>query len=121
MTLLSAYFTAGFINLMFSIMGLIFVVYVDINSREVEFSIMKVVGYSNKYISINYILSIINIMFTSFVIAFALAYASSLNFSLLVTIIVGLIVLAVLSIISLNSVNFIKEIKVVEIIGGENV
>ena len=120
MDMLSAYFMAGFINLVFSLMGLVFITYVDINSRETEFSIMKVVGYTNKYISAKYLSSIIMILISSFLIAMLITYYT-LRLSMIVTIIVIMIVLIVLGVISYNSIKFIKDIKVVEIIGGENV
>lgn len=117
---LSGYLAVGSINLLFSILGLICIVYVDINSKELEFSIYKLVGYTNKAIYSKYLMSILIVLLMSFVIAQFLAYVS-LKFSAMITSIVALIVIVIFSAIAFISIFFINNIKAVEIIGGENV
>lgn len=117
---LSGYLIVGSVNILFSILGLICIIYVDINSKEIEFSVLKVVGYTNKSIYSNYLLSISIIFLFSFTNALFLSFVS-LKFSALITSIIAIIVLIIYIVVSIISIFFINNIKAVEIIGGENV
>lgn len=118
--LLSTYFLIGSVNLLFSFIGLICVVYMDIQSKKVYFSILKLVGYTNKHIYFKYLSFLVFIFIPAYLIGLTL-YVTTLGFTVLTASIVALIVLVLLIIVSLISISIIKKINSVAIIGGENV
>ncbi|MEG0577999.1 MAG: FtsX-like permease family protein [Bacilli bacterium] len=118
--LVTGYLVVGITNLLFSVIGLIFILLLEINIKALDYSIMKIVGYSSKKIHLNYMLSVIFIFLTALVASLVISYLT-LDFSLSILFIVLAIALMILIIIANLSLKSIKSIDPVKEIGGENV
>lgn len=119
MIAVSGYFLVGMISFLFSIIGFICAIYVDVLSKEVEYSVMKIVGYSNKEIILRYLIGILGVVLVSYICGLILSYLF-LGFSIIVSAIVLMIVLVVSVLLSIISYRLIKSISSVEVIGGIN-
>lgn len=118
--LVAGYFIVGITNLLFSVIGLIFILLLEIDIKALDYSIMKIVGYSSRKIHLNYMRSVAFIFLTSLMIACIISYLT-LDFSLSTLMIVLSIAILILFIISTLSLKSIKSINPVKEIGGENV
>ena len=118
--LVTGYLVIGITNLLFSMIGLICILLLEINIKALDYSIMKIVGYSASKIHLHYMLSVIFIFLTAIMIALVISYLT-LDFSLSVFFIVLAIALLILLIIANLSLKSIKLINPVKEIGGENV
>lgn len=118
--LITGYLVVGITNLLFSVIGFLFILLLEIKIKAVDYSIMKIVGYSSRKIHVSYMLSIILIFLTSIVVALAISYLT-LDFSLPILCIVLAVAILILLVISSLSLKSIKSINPVKEIGGENV
>ena len=118
--LVTGYLVVGITNLLFSVIGLIFILLLEINIKALDYAIMKIVGYSSRKIHLYYMISVVFIFLTAITAALVISYVT-LDFSLSILFIVLAIAVMILIIIANLSLKSIKSIDPVREIGGENV
>lgn len=119
-TTITSYLFIGVTTMLFSILGLIYIIHMDVKARENEFSIYKVLGYKDTYIYRKYAIMTGSMFVSSYFISQIIAFQTG-SLSTWVSITVAILLLVIYIVIVKISNQTIKSINTIEVIGGENV